>query len=73
MQNRDLTMLYCTVTSRTVDGRFAGGVFCSRDCGETWQSAMGRGINTDTERVDQWAYGAISQYKQRVSPRIPGR
>ena len=64
---KGLLMLYCSVESRTVDGAFRGGVFVSRDGGESWQSAMGRGINTETEKADQWAYGAIAQYKQLLA------
>jgi photosystem II stability/assembly factor-like uncharacterized protein len=58
------TMLYCTVTSKLENGVLRGGVYRSRDRGETWQSAMGRGINIDTAKADQWAYGPIAQYKQ---------
>jgi photosystem II stability/assembly factor-like uncharacterized protein len=57
-------MLYCSVKSRIVDGEFAGGLYVSRDRGQSWQSAMGRGTNTDTQRADQWSYGDISQYVQ---------
>ena len=31
---------------------------------QSWQSALGRGINVDTAKADQWAYGPIAQYKQ---------
>lgn len=61
---KNVVMLYCTVSSKKEDGRFAGGVYRSRDRGETWQPAMGQGINTETEKADQWAYGSIAQYKQ---------
>jgi len=39
-------VIYCTIPSRKVDGKFAGGVYRSTDRGETWESAMGEGINT---------------------------
>jgi photosystem II stability/assembly factor-like uncharacterized protein len=55
-------VLYCTVPSKVADGQFAGGVFRSTDRGESWQSAMGRGINVDTAAADQWAHGPIAQY-----------
>ncbi len=58
------TMLYCTVTSKLENGVLRGGVYRSRDRGETWQSAMGRGINLDTTKADQYSYGPIAQYKQ---------
>ncbi len=57
-------ILYCTVPSKDEGGAFTGGVFRSTDRGETWQSAMGEGINTGTKQVDQWAYGPIAQYRQ---------
>ncbi len=57
-------ILYCTVPSKDEGGAFAGGVYRSTDRGETWQSAMGEGINTGTKQVDQWAYGPIAQYRQ---------
>jgi len=55
-------VLYCAVPSKVEGGQFAGGVFRSADRGETWQSAMGRGINMDTTAADEWAHGPIAQY-----------
>jgi photosystem II stability/assembly factor-like uncharacterized protein len=46
------------------NGVLRGGVYRSRDGGETWESAMGRGINVDTTEADQWSYGPIAQYRQ---------
>ncbi len=63
----DSVMLYCSVQSRIVDGAFQGGVYVSRDRGGSWQSAMGRGMNTDTSKADQWSYGDVSQYVQLLS------
>ena len=63
----NVTMLYCTVRSKNENGVFQGGIYRSRDRGETWQSAMGRGINTETEKADPWAYGSIAQYKQLLT------
>jgi hypothetical protein len=60
----DQTILYCSVRSKAIDGLFQGGIYRSWDRGETWESAMGRGINTETSRADEWAYGAIAQYDQ---------
>ncbi len=57
-----LVMLYCAVRSKKIDGAFRGGVYSSSDRGETWKQAMGRGINTETERTGRWAYGDIAQY-----------
>jgi photosystem II stability/assembly factor-like uncharacterized protein len=61
------TMLYCTVTSKLENGVLRGGVYRSRDRGQTWQSAMGPGINTETNKVDQWAYDSIAQYRQLLT------
>ena len=61
---KSLTMLYCTVKSHNDNGLFKGGVYRSRDEGESWESSMGSGLNTETTKADQWAYGSISQYEQ---------
>ena len=52
------------MTSKIENGAFQGGVYRSRDRGESWERAMGRGINTETRKADQWAYGPIAQYQQ---------
>ncbi|HEY5912335.1 MAG TPA: hypothetical protein VJA21_17165, partial [Verrucomicrobiae bacterium] len=57
-------ILYCTVRSKADDGAFKGGVYRSRDHGDTWESAMGTGLNTETKPADQYAYGPIAQYQQ---------
>jgi len=57
-------MFYCTVTRKLENGVLRGGVYRSRDRGQTWQSAMGHGINIDKTKADQWSYGPIAQYKQ---------
>jgi len=63
----NLIVLYCTITSKDENGALKGGIYCSRDRGQTWQQVMGRGINTDTKKADQWAYGSIAQYKQLLT------
>jgi len=63
----NVAMLYCTVRSKDQNGTFKGGIYRSRDHGQTWQWAMGRGINTDTKKADRWAYGSIAQYKQLLT------
>jgi photosystem II stability/assembly factor-like uncharacterized protein len=60
----DIIMLYCTISSKDQDGTFEGGVYSSSDRGQTWQQVMGSGINTETAKADQWAYGSIAQYRQ---------
>ncbi len=60
----NVVMLYCTVQSKLVDGSLVGGIYRSSDRGDTWQRAMGQGINTETKKADQWAHGSIAQYEQ---------
>ena len=55
-------MLYCAVPGQSVNGAYRGGVYRSRDRGETWESAMCAGINTETVAADEWAEGDIAQY-----------
>jgi len=64
---KGIVMLYCSIRSKEQNGEFRGGVFRSRDRGETWESAMGQGLNTDTQPADQWAYGPITQYHQLLA------
>ena len=69
-----LTVLYCVIPSRVEEGNFAGGVFKSVDRGDTWSTAMGRGINIDTAPADQWAHNPIAQYQwvlaTNVDPKV---
>jgi len=62
-----LVMLYCSVRSKDENGAFKGGIYCSSDRGETWQPAMGQGINMETTKADQWAFGSIAQYDQLLA------
>jgi photosystem II stability/assembly factor-like uncharacterized protein len=61
---KNIIMLYCTISSKDEGSTFEGGVYSSSDRGESWQPAMGRGINTETKKADRWAYGSIAQYRQ---------
>lgn len=56
------TILYCSVTAREKAGQYVGGVYRSRDRGETWESAMHGAINRGVKKVDEWADGAVAQY-----------
>ena len=62
-----LVMLYCSIESRDENGTFKGGLYRSRDHGENWESAMGKGLNTETKKADEWSYGSISQYHQLLA------
>lgn len=64
---KKLVILYCAIESQEQNGAFAGGLYRSRDRGETWESMMGRGLNTETKKADEWAYGSISQYHQLLA------
>jgi photosystem II stability/assembly factor-like uncharacterized protein len=59
---RKARMLYCAVPSRAEGGKLVGGVYRSADRGETWEPAMGAGINLDIRPADQWAMGDVAQY-----------
>ena len=54
-------VLYCTIPSKKVEGKFAGGVYRSTDLGETWESAMGEGINVALGQ-HEWGESDIDQY-----------
>jgi len=62
-----VVMLYCAVLSKERDGAFEGGIYRSRDRGETWQWAMGSGLNTETRKADQYAYDSVAQYKDLLA------
>ena len=60
----NLMVLYCSIRSQAENGVFRGGLYRSRDRGENWESVMGLGLNTETAKADEWAYGPIAQYEQ---------
>lgn len=62
-----VVMLYCTVRSQIENGILKGGVYRTKDRGETWQSAMGLGINMETKKADEWAAGDVAQYHQLLT------
>ncbi len=55
-------MLYCTLPTAVENGVLVGGVYRSSDGGENWESAMGDGINKDTEAADEYAAGSFPAY-----------
>lgn len=52
---------YVTIPSQKENGQFAGGVYRTTDRGETWQWAMGAGINK-TIGQHPWGESDIDQY-----------
>ena len=60
-------MLYCAVPSEEVDGVFRGGIYRSRDRGETWERSMGTGLNTEVGKADPWAHGPVAQYNDLLT------
>jgi photosystem II stability/assembly factor-like uncharacterized protein len=59
---KKLVMLYCSIRSRDENGMFRGGLYRSRDRGETWESAMGQGPQHRDEAsgpVGLWFHCAI--------------
>ena len=65
--NKKVVRLYCSIRSKEQRGIFAGGIYVSEDGGDSWRSAMGRGLNTETKQADQWASGSISQYRHLLA------
>lgn len=55
-------VLYATVPSKIEGGKFAGGVYRSTDGGDTWQWAMGAGINLDTQSTGDYGAGPLPRY-----------
>ncbi|MCZ7645208.1 MAG: hypothetical protein M5U26_07980 [Planctomycetota bacterium] len=58
-----VTMLYCSAPAKDDGGNYVGGIYRSKDGGETWVSAMGAGINMDVKPTGQWGETPIAQYK----------
>ena len=57
------TVLFVTIPSKAVGGKFLGGVYRSEDLAESWHSVMGEGINTRLGKIDRWGAGDIAQYR----------
>lgn len=54
-------ILYCAIPSQDREG-FQGGIYRSTNRGQSWEPAMGEGINKDVRPTGQWADGPIAQY-----------
>jgi photosystem II stability/assembly factor-like uncharacterized protein len=61
-RTRRQVTLYVTLPSKAVNGQFGGGVYRSTDSGQTWESAMGAGINTTLGKKDEYGDGDIAEY-----------
>jgi len=66
-------MLYVTLPSRVEGGRLVGGVYRSSDAAESWQPAMGRGINTQTRKTGEWGNGPVAQYSWALTTNVRPR
>lgn len=60
-------ILYCTIRSKEENGSFRGGIYRSVDRGETWEPAMGQGLNTETKPADAYSHDPICQYHQLLT------
>ncbi len=60
-------ILYCAIRSKIENGKFAGGIYRSTDRGESWQPVRGTGLNVETQKADQWAYGDVAQYSELLT------
>jgi len=64
-------VLYCSVPSKDVGGKFAGGIYRSDDGAATWVNAMGKGINTTVaaggrRRVTDYAWLGMAANQTRT-------
>ncbi|HHN46807.1 MAG TPA: hypothetical protein ENN09_05130, partial [Planctomycetes bacterium] len=57
-----ICMVYCSVTGKDVDGGYRGGIFRSNDRGESWEWAMGEGIDRGIVKADEWGDVPVAQY-----------
>jgi photosystem II stability/assembly factor-like uncharacterized protein len=60
-------MLYCTLPRQDQGGTYVGGIYRSSDRGETWEPAMGTGLNLETKAFDEWAMGPVANYYEIVA------
>lgn len=57
------TALYCAISSKVVDGEFRGGIYCSRDFGESWQPVGKTGLNLQLGKQDIHGFDDVPQYQ----------
>jgi hypothetical protein len=72
--NERATLLYASVECSLKDGKLIGGVFRSKDEGETWERCMNPKINQEIKRNDEYALGDLPQYSWiACADRMPER
>ena len=68
------TILYAATPCTLKDGVLAGGLYRSRDNGDTWQCIMNAGLNRETKRTSEFANGDLPQYLHlAASDKLPTR
>jgi len=58
----NIVMLYCSVPGKAVDEKYAGGIYRSKNRGETWEWAMGNGIDKGIKKFDEYGDQEIAQF-----------
>lgn len=61
------TVLYAAVSCWLEEGKLAGGLYVSKDRGESWQRAMNPKIDVSTKRASRWARGDLPQYSHLLT------
>jgi len=61
------TILYAATPCWLAGSKLAGGVYVSKDRGETWQRVMNPDIDVSTKRTSRWARGDLPQYSHLVA------
>ena len=61
------TVLYAATACVLKDEAFHGGMYVSKDGGESWQRCMNPKINVQTARSSQWAAGDLPRYSHLVA------
>jgi photosystem II stability/assembly factor-like uncharacterized protein len=60
-------ILYCSIPSENLNGKWSGGIYRSYDRGETWELPRGAGLNQDVKKADQWGHSSVAQYHQLLT------
>jgi photosystem II stability/assembly factor-like uncharacterized protein len=65
--NRHGTALYVALPCWLDEGKLAGGVYASKDAGESWQRCMNPNINVQTKRTSEYAAADLPKYQFLVA------